>query len=325
MSHKCSYSYYQSNLQCTTTFPGYNYPTSTHFNDAFTAGTPTTTRPFLGQALKTYNVYVIYYGNKWTIKQISYINTFLQNVGSSAWYHSMYGNTSPTTNLIKLAGTRMVNHTSTSMYGITYVDSNTGATHAEPFAHGSAILNMMFADTTWTNGVPASQMFTNYAYLQNNPIYIFLQSGEKQHLMPYWYDNYCGSHFEHTCPATSSGGYYDDRGCNYNSANTIGFAHLPFIFSYLPTSVTDPNYLYGCNPYVTLYNVPYNSVSGDTELDSLVDTLAHELIETTSGFQIGNQCLGDYNNGGTATTSVTIGGKGYLLQRNFNTKTNTCY
>jgi len=326
-NHMCSlYQAIQLNADfCHDVNPGNGYPSTSYFNDAFTAGNATATRPTLGRALKTYNVYVIFYGNNWHVNQMNYIQTFIKNLGGSAWYQSMFGNTSPTTNLLNLKDTKRINATaSTSITGTTYYDSE-GHAHDDPFIEGSSILDMMFSNATWTNQVSASQIFTNYAYMKNNPIYIFLQSDEARYMRGYWYDWYCGTHFQHYCNTTITS---DTRGCDYfyNMGKTVGQTTFPFIFAYLWGSGTDPNNNYYCNPYYSgsTMNVPGVSVSGDVGLDALINTLAHEIVETVSGFQIANMCVYDYKNGNAGMSSVTVGGQPYLLQKNYNTQTGTC-
>jgi len=121
---------------------------------------------------------------------------------------------------------------------------------------------------------------------------------------PSWYSSFCGSHTygkDDVLQASGGSSSYRD------------------IYVFYPTAKTNLN----CIP-----SAMKKSPNDDPGLDAVMNVLAHELIETTSGYDIGNQCVYQFGNikidsKGKQYTE-TMGSYNYFIQQNYNYKTQTC-
>jgi len=125
---------------------------------------------------------------------------------------------------------------------------------------------------------------------------------------PTWYQSFCGTH--------SRRKFLDSD--NKGNAKTMA-TRAKMIFVQYPTADTNLN----CIPSKMKL-----SPNDDAGLDAVVNILSHELIETVSGYDIGNLCVYDFGNikidsKGKQYTE-TMGSYNYFIQRNYNYKTGTC-
>jgi len=120
---------------------------------------------------------------------------------------------------------------------------------------------------------------------------------------PAWYQDFCGSHTFGIDEIQQKSKTKEKR----------------FIVVQYPTAATNLH----CIP-----SKMKQSPNKDAGLDALINILAHELIETVSGYDIGNLCVYDFGTIQTASDggsyTETMGAYKYFIQRNYNYKTQTC-
>jgi len=227
---------------------------------------------------------------EWTEQKKAVIKNFVTHVGGSPWYYRMM-NRAPSGNKITL------------------VDEIHFPTHMTPPLVSSINFESFFeSGEYWLSNLKRGiRKFPKVLTWEEDAIYIFL-SGEG-HSFPLlmdgrykgfdWYSSFCGTH--------SFG--KNQLGVVSTEKSIYAYDQSLARSSCIPDSMTNPP-------------------NGDKSLDALINVIAHELIETTSGYDIGNQCVYQYGTikklpDGRQYTEK-MGDKYYFLQQNFNYKTQTC-
>jgi len=249
-----------------------------------------------GVATDAYNTYLIFLG-PWQENNKALIRHFLNNVGTSSWYYQM---------LNKQVGKNPKNHI------LLKGEIEVPLDKIPPLIKGIYNDDYDAGGEYWLRSLK-EDLTKSYSAMKNwdsKGIFIFLSSN--QHSFPAlkdtrwmegsWYASFCGTHSFGINLTQKKSGTNKDR----------------FIYAYdqslarsscIPDSMSKPP-------------------NGDKSLDALINVIAHELIETTSGYDIGNQCVYQYGTikklpDGRQYTEK-MGDKYYFLQQNFNYKTQKC-
>jgi len=245
-----------------------------------------------GNAVKTYNIYPIYLGT-FTTAQRDTVNYFLKNVGASTWYYKMMNKAPPST-----GGNKLV------LKGVTTVSLEATKRFMSKFDD----LNCIGGGTSQMLAALRENNYPNVASVDSMGIYIFLIGPD----VPWstsqkWKSQTCGSH--------TFGMNEAQVDC---SSIITGIHKKRYINAAFPSSLNNLN----CIP--SALTSPPN---GNKALDAMINVVAHELIETVSGYDIGNQCVYQFASKKTQSGSQyteLIGGKPYFIQKNFNYKTQRC-
>jgi len=217
-------------------------------------------------------------------------------VGASSWYYKMMNKAPPSTggNKLVLKGVTTVSLTATNNYMSTFVDRS---------CIGDGTSQMLDTLRKYPTTYP------NVASVDSMGIYVFLIGPDVEWTTSEkWESRFCGSH---------TFGINDAQ--VYSSSIIPGINKKRYIQANFPSSLNNLN----CIPSVL--TTPPN---GNIALDGMINILAHELIETVSGYDIGNQCVYRFGtieklSDGRQYTEM-IGGKPYFIQKNFNYYTHQC-
>jgi len=262
-----------------------------------------------GDATNRYNVYPIFIGN-WNVNQRNIIKNFLGNVGASPWYFKMM-NKMPTDNLLQLQAETLV---PTGEWELESTSNQLSSLQHDYLENREAFLANFKDLPTMKNkfylGPRGTSAPGNLISDQERGIFIYLFAADAvvpllkdtNYRSPSWYSDFCGTHTYSKSPLSSISSLQNKR----------------WIMAYYPTANTN----LACIPSA-LRQAP----NGDRSLDAMINVIAHELIETTSGYDIGNKCVYNFGNiktdGGVQYTE-RFGNSKYFIQQNFNFKTETC-
>jgi len=260
---------------------------------------------------------VVFVGNLWTNTRKEIVKDFLKNVGASSWYHSMMTVQSKG-NKLELKDTVDCNIIAPIQPMRPDVYASIGEQWIGDFAEGYHLPHLFTnwpRKSEWDIINDKSFKFSKSFGVASpkNGIFIALSTEDVQldllrntaYRNPPWLPSFCGTHTYGKNQIQSKSTYGNKR----------------YIYAYLPTEGSD--IAEECIPKKLV-----KSPNGDRGLDAMLNILAHELIETVSGYDIGNLCV--YRFGKIKTDSKganyteQIGSRKYFIQQNFNSKTHEC-
>lgn len=281
----------------------------------------------------------IYLGT-WNDRQKQTINYFLENVGKSSWYQRMF-NGETNVNQLSFGGETHLSPAETNqILSILKEKERLFMNYLVSGESWASVFNEVFNIDNIDKCVMGNSNFlgiklpkkyckSKYPSIQSakiqsaikagksgnseeNPIFFFLLGPDvhipilnnEKYLKPTWYERYCGTH---------------TFGNNYVQKKSRSTRNERFVVAYYPTQSNNLN----CIP-----SKMTKSPNGDAGLDAILNVIAHEFVETVTGYDIANQCVYQFGNiktdvnGGNYTEK--IGDKRYFIQQNFNYKTQTC-
>jgi len=262
------------------------------FADSFTSG----------DATKDYVIYPIWIGswyeigqpyfdseNGWTYAQSTQIRKdrilrFLNALGSTSWFSKLYQSKVPK---ITVGNTRyFLDVTATdhklAIQGISSLAALNPSGYSYNFngeawllAYMNQLLTRALYKDGWGNTLKPQVNATNiFVFMADEDTPIPWLNNTK-YLSPTWYSSFCGTHTYGNNPILKM------LNLDLSMENSFKAIYVPY-----PSAKSG---LKNCIPS-TLTKPP----SGDAALDSMINTVAHELVETITGYDIMNQCVYNY-------------------------------
>ncbi|CAF3553354.1 unnamed protein product, partial [Rotaria socialis] len=242
----------------------------------------------------TTKVYVVYYGT-WSSTQINIISVLISNLGNSSWFNiekTYYSQLTDTSPKVSVSGSLVLG----------------GSWTLSSSAFGTALTG---------NTIPSAfAYYVSVGALPNDKggIYLWLSSPEISE------------------SSTVVGGSFLTDYCGYHYRFSVGNTFYVYGFIGNPKKYIGR----GCDPYTIN---PSISPNGDLGVDAMASVISHEVVEAMSnpfsnawgdsnGNENADKCAWDFGTYYAAPNkgkyNIYIGGKYYLIQRNWNAKTQAC-